>query len=89
MLMTNVVMAISKYMPPDRMRLVPANCPAEVKFDMDIKTATHTGRPFSAAIMPNAKDTDRYPRQIGRPSFDPLRKAGSCLREEVDIGRSL
>ena len=57
--MTNVVMAISRYMPPDRMRLVPANCPAEVKLDMEIRTATQTGRPFSAAIMPKAKDTDR------------------------------
>ena len=76
MLMTKVVMAISRYMPPERIRLVPANCPAEVKFDMEINTATQTGRPFSAAIMPKAKETDKYPRQMGRPSLAPFKKAG-------------
>ena len=57
MLMTNVVTAISMYMPPDKIRAVPATCPAEVRFVIEISSATQTGRPPCVAIIPKAKET--------------------------------
>ena len=69
--MTNVVNATSKYPAPARIRFVPANCPALVKFVSDIKTATQTGRPPDTARKPNVKETGRYPSPMGIPLFTP------------------
>jgi len=55
--------------PPTRSAPFRQNCPAEVKFVMEINTAIQTGSPPSLAIMPKVNETDRYPRQMGsRPS---------------------
>ena len=55
--MTKVVTAISTYKPPERISAVPATCPAEVRFVIEMSSATHTGRPPCVAIMPKAKET--------------------------------
>ncbi len=41
---------------------------------MDIMTACHISSPALTAIIPNANDTERYPRPIGIPSFNPTEK---------------
>ena len=50
------------------------NCPALVRLVSDIITATSTGTPLETAIIPNVKDTDKYPKPIGMPSFNPCEK---------------
>ena len=73
-LITKVVMPISRKEPPAKIRAVPANWPEEVRLVMEISTAAQTGSPPSTAIMPYANETERYPRQMGSPSRRPLRK---------------
>ncbi len=51
---------------------IPANCPAEVRFVMDISTADHHGKPMDTAMIPKENDTDRYPSPMGIPSFNPF-----------------
>ena len=69
-----VVIASSKYDPPFNISAIPANCPADVIFVMEIKTAIQTGSPPSVAIMPKVNETERYPKQMGIPSVTPLKK---------------
>jgi hypothetical protein len=56
------------------MRPIPANCPAEVRFVIEINTAIQTGNPELTAIIPKVKDTERYPNPIGIPSLIPDKK---------------
>jgi hypothetical protein len=72
--MIKVVRVISKRPAFARINLVPANCPALVKLDMEIKTAIQTGKPPETAINPKVKDTGKYPRAIGSPRFMPYVK---------------
>lgn len=72
MLITKVVRVISMYVPPDMIKLVPANCPELVRFVMEIKTASQTGSPALTAINPNVKETGRYPRPTGSPFISPF-----------------
>ena len=67
------VRAASKYDAPPSIRGSPANCPAEVRFVIEMSRAPHTGRPPLTAIIPNVKETDRYPSPIGIPSFNPCK----------------
>jgi hypothetical protein len=54
---TKVVMVISKRVAPEIRRLVPANCPAEVRLVKEIRRAIPTGRPPLTAISPKVKAT--------------------------------
>ena len=56
-LMTKVVSIISRYPEPAIIKLVPANCPALVRFEKDIKMASQIGRPPSTAMDPKVKET--------------------------------
>ena len=47
--------------------LGPANCPALVRLVMEIATAIQGGSPDSTAVTPKARDTEKYPRQMGNP----------------------
>lgn len=58
-LMINVVSASSKYPACEKIKFVPANCPAEVRFVTDIKTAIQTGSPPETAMNPKVKETGR------------------------------
>ena len=46
---------------------IPANCPAEVTVVIDMRTACHQLRPKDTAVIPNVKETDRYPSANGMP----------------------
>lgn len=48
-----------------------ANCPALVRFVKDMTTDWRVVRPAPLAMIPNVKDTARYPRPMGMPSFSP------------------
>ena len=50
---------------------IPANCPAEVTVVIDMRTTCHQLRPKDTAIIPNVKETDRYPSAIGMPVISP------------------
>ena len=65
---TSCVTASSIRVPPEAIMGTAASCPAEVTFVMDISTVSNTVSPLPEANIPNAKATDRYPRQIGIPS---------------------
>lgn len=71
-LMTKVVIASSMYPAPARIRFVPANCPALVRFVREMKHAAQTGSPPETAIKPKVKATGAYPRPMGNPAFNPL-----------------
>ena len=73
--MINTVNPSSKYAVPALIRVIPANCPAEVRFVREIKIAVHFGMPAETAISPNVKETGIYPRQIGIPCFTPVLKS--------------
>ena len=47
-----MVMAISRKVPPARIKFVPANWPALVKFVREIITAADSGSPERTAVMP-------------------------------------
>ena len=49
----------------------PSACPAEVRFVREMIKALSTDIPSLTAVMPKPKDTERYPRPIGIPSFMP------------------
>ena len=49
----------------------PATCPAEVILSNEIKPACIQDKPFETARIPKVKDTDRYPKPMGRPSLTP------------------
>lgn len=53
------------------MRFVPANCPALVKLENEIKIASQGGIPLLTAISPKAKETGIYPIIIGAPRRKP------------------
>ena len=46
-----------------------ANCPALVRFAKDMTTDWSVVRPAPLAMIPNVKDTARYPRPMGMPSL--------------------
>lgn len=75
MLIIKVVIPISAKLPPAVIKFVPANCPALVRFVKEINTAAQTGIPESTAVMPYATDTEKYPRQMGKPSEKPWRNS--------------
>lgn len=70
--MISCVIAISKYVEPFAIILSAANCPAEVRFVADIKTASIGDTPAFFAAMPKVKETARYPKNIGIPSLMPF-----------------
>ena len=72
-LMTSCVRAISIRLPALTMTVIPANCPADVKLVIEIRTACQMLSPFDTAMIPNVKDTERYPSPIGIPSVNPFR----------------
>jgi hypothetical protein len=41
---------------------------------MEISTASRMESPFCIENIPKAKETDKYPRQIGIPSLMPFKK---------------
>ena len=53
--------------------MIPATCPAEVTQVIEISIAAITGIPIFTAVIPNAKDTERYPSPMGSPSLNPMR----------------
>ena len=56
-LITNVVSATSRYPAPAKIRFVPANWPALVRFVREITTATQMGSPPETARNPKVNDT--------------------------------
>ena len=48
-----------------------ANCPALVRLVNDMTTACQVLRPAPLAMIPKVKETARYPRPMGMPSFNP------------------
>jgi hypothetical protein len=42
---------------------------------MEIMTACHQVKPMDSAMMPNEKDTERYPRPMGMPERNPRKKS--------------
>ena len=70
-LIIKVVTANSIRLPAPIIIAVPANCPADVRLVIDITTESQTGNPPFVAIIPNVKETDIYPRQMGIPSLSP------------------
>ena len=79
--------AISTRLPETAIAPIPATCPAEVTQVIEMSIAAIGGMPIFTAVIPNANDTDRYPRPIGRPSFKPFRYSdragGSVLLLEI------
>ena len=71
--MTSWVRAISTSVPPAAMMPTPATCPAEVRLVAEMPTAAAMDSPRLMHKMPKPKDTDRYPRAMGMPSFSPVR----------------
>ena len=57
----------------------PANCPADVKFVIEIAMASQKYKPEFTAKIPKAKETDKYPKAIGIPSFIPWINLSSLL----------
>lgn len=66
------VKIISIKPPAAAMMSSPASCPALVKFVIEIKTEIKTGMLSRLALTPNAKETDKYPSPIGKPSAIPF-----------------
>lgn len=73
--MTNVVNVISKKLAPMIIKFVPANWPADVRLENDIKMAIQTGIPPDTAISPKVNDTGIYPNAIGSPRLKPYLKS--------------
>ena len=71
--MVNCEISIAAYCPGWIITLIPASCPAEVTVVIEMMTACHHSNPMEIAIIPNVKDTDRYPKHMGRPSTKPFK----------------
>ena len=57
---------------------IPAACPAEVTFVMEIATAAETESPAFTAKIPMLNETERYPKAIGIPCRTPFQNACLC-----------
>ncbi len=75
MFIIKVVNAISNKGALAIIKEVPANCPADVKLDKEIKTVSNTGSPPLTAINPKVKETGKYPKAIGIPDLKPRKKS--------------
>ena len=78
MLTTMHVVIISNTPAFEAIRTIAANSPAEATMPMDIRPACRAFMPMPLAVMPRAKDTAKYPMQIGMPSRSPRTNQGSC-----------
>ena len=54
---------------------MPAACPAEVRLLAEMPTAAATESPARTAMIPNPKETERYPSAIGMPWMSPFLKS--------------
>ena len=79
--MISWVSAISHREPPAMIISRPANCPADVRLVREMRTACQIVRPPCTAIIPNVKETARYPRAIGIPSAIPCLKLSFFMKD--------
>ena len=62
---------ISIKVPQAAMTATPATCPAEVRLVIEIRIVLNGAIPCATAVIPNPKDTDKYPSANGRPLPSP------------------
>jgi hypothetical protein len=62
-----------------------ANCPAEVTQVMEISNASPKESPCSVAKIPNAKETDRYPKQMGTPAKSPRKNVSLFFKQITNL----
>ena len=79
--MISWVSAISHREPPAMIISRPANCPADVRLVREMRTACQIVRPPCTAIIPNVKETARYPRAMGIPSVIPCLKLSFFMKD--------
>ena len=71
--MISCASAISTRPPCAAIMPMPATCPADVRFVIEMRIAASGGMPIVTAVIPNVKDTERYPSAIGSPPCSPSR----------------